>query len=162
MWNQTACDIASTIHISQVCGVGAQYQAAVKDDYIGEGCSAPAGYQPEEELCDAFARSGRSPCFHFEPLGLSRRTTKSCVAICSLLCSFLIPYVLLPFTCSPSGSRTFHDMHSHRTLFHLELYLHMPLSLPCLLYFHMFLCLLFSRRSWTFPVHMTPSRLLGV
>jgi hypothetical protein len=50
MWNQTACDIASTIHISQVCGVGAQYQAAVKDDYIGEGCSAPAGYQPEEEL----------------------------------------------------------------------------------------------------------------
>jgi hypothetical protein len=76
--------------------------------------------------CDAFARSGRSPCFHFEPLGLSRCTTKSCVAICSLLCSFLIPYVLLPFTCPPSGSRTFHDMHSHWTLFHLKLYLHSP------------------------------------
>jgi hypothetical protein len=76
--------------------------------------------------CDAFACSGRSPCFHFEPLGLSCCTTKSCVAICSLLCSFLIPYVLLPFTCPPSGSRTFHDMHSHRTLFHLKLYLHSP------------------------------------
>jgi hypothetical protein len=40
-------------------------------------------------FCDAFARSERSPCSRFEPLGLSRRTTKSCVAICSLLCSFL-------------------------------------------------------------------------
>jgi hypothetical protein len=76
--------------------------------------------------CDAFARSGRSPCFHFEPLDLSRHTTKSCVAIRSLLCSFFIPYVLLPFTCSPSGSRTFYDMHSHQTSFHLELYLHSP------------------------------------
>jgi hypothetical protein len=76
--------------------------------------------------CDAFGRLGRNPCLHFEPLGLSRRTTKSCVAICSLLCSFLITMSLFPFTCPPSGSRTFHDTHSHRTLFHLELYLHSP------------------------------------
>jgi hypothetical protein len=87
---------------------------------------SPSYHNPPPPHCDTFARLGRSPCFHFKPLGLSRHTTKSCVAICSLLCSFFIPYVLLPFTCSPSGSRTFYDMHSHWTSFHLELYLHSP------------------------------------
>jgi hypothetical protein len=79
-------------------------------------------------LCDTFARLGRSPCFHFKPLGLSRCTAKSCVALCwfYVLCSSSIPYVPLPFSCLPSCSRTFHDMHSHRTLFHLKLYLHSP------------------------------------
>jgi hypothetical protein len=76
--------------------------------------------------CDAFARSERSPCFCFEPLGLSRCTAKSCVAICSLLC--LLPYSICPssFLMSPPCSRTFHDWHSPQTLSHLELYLHSP------------------------------------
>jgi hypothetical protein len=132
-------------------------------------------------VCDAFARLGRSPCFHFEPLGLSRCTAKSCVALCLffVLCSSSIPYVPLPFSCLPSCSRTFHNMHSHRTLFHLELYLHSPAAChsQCRLrttticqpvavstsphasyHFHAsFPCLLFSRCSWTFPVCMTPS-----
>jgi hypothetical protein len=139
-------------------------------------------------MCDAFARSERSPCFRFEPLGLSRCTAKSCVAICLLLCLLLYSICPSSFFMSPPCSRTFHDWHSLRTPSHLKLYLHSPaachsrrrlrttticqmcgcvgtstcpLSLPCLLPFHMSLCLLFLCRSWTFPVLMTPSRILG-
>jgi hypothetical protein len=48
--------------------------------------------------CDTFARSGKSPCFHFEPLGLSRRTAKSCVALCLffVLCSMFFFYSICP------------------------------------------------------------------
>jgi hypothetical protein len=77
--------------------------------------------------CDTYACSDRSPCFHFEPLGLSRCTAMSCVAICLLL-YFLLLYSICPssFLMSSPCSRTFHDWHSPRTLSHLELYLHSP------------------------------------
>jgi hypothetical protein len=80
----------------------------------------------EHTKCDAFARSERSPCFRFKPLGLSRCTTKSCVAICSLLCLLLYSICPSSFLMSPPCSRTFHDWHSLRTPSHLELYLHSP------------------------------------
>jgi hypothetical protein len=80
----------------------------------------------KELICDAFARLGRSPCFHFKPLGLSRHTTKSCVAICLLPCLLLYSICPSSFLMSPPCSRTFHDWHSLRTLSHLELYLHSP------------------------------------
>jgi hypothetical protein len=77
-------------------------------------------------VCDAFARSERSPCFRFEPLGLSRCTAKSCVAICSLLCLLLYSICPSSFLMSPLCSRTFYDWHSLWTPSHLELYLHSP------------------------------------
>jgi hypothetical protein len=76
--------------------------------------------------CDAFARLDRSPCFHFEPLGLSCHTAKSCVVICLLLCFLLYSICPSSFLMSPPCFRTFHDLHSPRTLSHLELYLHSP------------------------------------